>query len=142
MTDPNDERMNRLVQGLTELAERIANEGQPGWGWEHDDLNDTIALLNAFPAMREEMEKVKGENAEYRATNEKYWQMLQEQGAELAALRSEAEEARKMVNSQAEDESLWFIAEHPTEERLQKALRYLHEIIERPLRQRKEKGNA
>ena len=39
-------------------------------------------------------------------------------------------EAQKVVDEQANDESLWFDAEYITEAMLQKELRRLHEVIE------------
>jgi hypothetical protein len=41
------------------------------------------------------------------------------------------EEIQAVVDEQAEDEGLWFIAETITEDILQRALRRLHEVIER-----------
>jgi len=40
------------------------------------------------------------------------------------------ENAMTVVKEQAEDESLWFFAEHITESILQKALRRLHAAVE------------
>lgn len=37
---------------------------------------------------------------------------------------------RNLVDRQAEDEALWFMAEHVTEEMLQEALRKLHAVVE------------
>ena len=54
----------------------------------------------------------------------------------LAALEREHENAerlrsaRKIVDQQAEDEGLWFVAEFSTEAYLQTALRELHEAVE------------
>lgn len=45
-------------------------------------------------------------------------------------LKEENERLRDVVNSQAEDESLWFRAETVTEAMLQSALRLLHSKIE------------
>jgi hypothetical protein len=36
-----------------------------------------------------------------------------------------------LVDAQAEDDGLWFMAEHATEAYLQRALRHLHDAIER-----------
>jgi len=36
----------------------------------------------------------------------------------------------KAVNAQAEDESLWFVAESITEAYIQQSLRWLHDVIE------------
>jgi 2-methylisocitrate lyase-like PEP mutase family enzyme len=41
------------------------------------------------------------------------------------------EEIQAVVDEQAEDEGLWFIARTITEDILQRALRRLHEVIER-----------
>jgi len=37
----------------------------------------------------------------------------------------------KLVNEQAEDEALWFVAETATEDYLMRALRELHKVIEK-----------
>lgn len=56
--------------------------------------------------------------------------------AVLAVLEREHENAerlrsaRKIVDQQAEDEGLWFVAEFATEAYLQTALRELHEAVE------------
>ena len=40
------------------------------------------------------------------------------------------QECMKLVEKQAEDEGLWFVAEHITEDYLQVALRELHKAVE------------
>lgn len=45
-------------------------------------------------------------------------------------MATKQEELVALVNEQAMDESLWFIAETVPEEYLQKALRRLHEAVE------------
>ena len=49
---------------------------------------------------------------------------------ELVEENRRLREAQKVVNDQANDESLWFDAEYITEAMLQKELRRLHEVIE------------
>jgi len=55
-----------------------------------------------------------------RGMNEKRIHELEQK---LAAIQS-------LVNAQAEDETLWFVATHITEAVLQEALRELHSVIE------------
>jgi hypothetical protein len=45
-------------------------------------------------------------------------------------LEAAMREARKVVDEQAQDETLWFQPQYITEDVLQRALRRLHEVIE------------
>lgn len=49
------------------------------------------------------------------------------------------EKIQKLVNEQAEDESLWFIAETASEAYLQQELRRLHRMIEEGKNESEEK---
>ncbi len=86
---------------------------------------------NTMPRPSAEIRALKGDNERLcQAANELRGNLLKAE-ASLAALREKWGAVKAMVDSQANDESLWFVAEHPTEERLQKALRYLHEMVDR-----------
>jgi hypothetical protein len=50
--------------------------------------------------------------------------------ATISHLKSELERARTVVNEQADDDGLWFVAETAAEAYLQSALRRLHEAME------------
>jgi len=49
---------------------------------------------------------------------------------EIAALEAKLEKIRQLVNTQAEDEGLWFFAASGPEAYLQQELRRLHALIE------------
>jgi len=50
---------------------------------------------------------------------------------EIAQLKAELAEIREKVDSQAEDEGLWFVPEYASEDYLQRGLRELHSVIEK-----------
>jgi len=75
MTAPNDERMKELRGRIG--MDRVRNA----------DRVHLFALLDAFPAMRGELEKVKGENERLRGEFKKLFKMWQEQEAEAEAAR-------------------------------------------------------
>jgi len=57
--------------------------------------------------------------------------MVMDRGWEVvAALNSKLSNIKRLVDEQAKDEGLWFIAEHAPEAYLQQELRKLHALIE------------
>jgi hypothetical protein len=56
---------------------------------------------------------------------------LVQQSGEIKRLTAQVEAIKALVNEQAEDYGLWFIAQTAPEAYLQKELRRLHEVIER-----------
>jgi len=55
---------------------------------------------------------------------------LEDTLANIESLKLRMEVIRAVVDSQAEDDGLWFISETITESYLQSQLRWLHEVIE------------
>lgn len=115
-----DDRMTAHAMGMT-VAEREQ------WHKDGEELDCRIEALG-----RKLMERPRG--GEWTcATDDDVRRLLTKvrtKEAEIERLRSTLDAAQNLIDEQADDPSLWFIAQHATEEYLQAALRRLHAAIE------------
>lgn len=83
-----------------------------------------------YHAERAVAELVESLRAQLAAAQEAERTQFERDGLRVLELQAQLTTIAAVVNEQASDDGLWFIAEHATEAYLQAALRRLHAVIE------------
>lgn len=102
-----------IMSAITAAQEELRQTRENAAGW-HRAIETICTMAGVSPAL----------SADESAAALQAW--LTAQQAEIAKARA----ARQLVNAQAEDEGLWFVAQTAPEAYLQAALRTLHAVIE------------
>ena len=96
-------------------------------------------LKGEVSSLRDKIERLEKECAELRAEVERLrkaiypnglWEKFAEAQKEIERLSEGLGKVRKLVDAQAEDEGLWFMAKYASEAYLQQELRKLHSAVE------------
>ena len=90
-------------------------------------------FIQEIDELKSENKKLKAKLRVARDSQLRTYDGLSEKADKYDELEARFERIQKKVDAQAEDEGIWFMAESGPEAYLQRELRELHRVIERPM---------